>query len=269
MKWQTVCALEVVDGQVTAMLGERQRDGSICITAVGEHPQVESAPLMAHMRTAITAVEAQTDMSVGAVHLAMSYDRIAGLVATGSPPVLTTLDDSQIRSCVAMLEGDSCDVFEVVFNGYCAALAVTTPEQRNGGVIVLDVGKETVSLAAFVGGKLVAANACKMNGKVDAAIAEIRRAMGGDGILDKAAASMLITGRGATREILPQCEGVFGKKCSIGVPLGFKGSSSVLDNPGYAACCGLIRYAYTDGADKIRPVSPVICLMRWIFRGGK
>jgi cell division protein FtsA len=71
---------------------------------------------------------------------------------------------SRIHNSVRVVEGLLLDVGEEVFGGLCSAISVVTPEQRNAGVIVLDIGGGTTEYAAYAGDVLVALGVIAVGG---------------------------------------------------------------------------------------------------------
>jgi cell division protein FtsA len=56
------------------------------------------------------------------------------------------------------------EVEDVAFSGLCSALAVLTPEQKAGGVIVIDLGGGTTDYVAYAGNVVAAAGALGVGG---------------------------------------------------------------------------------------------------------
>ena len=72
---------------------------------------------------------------------------------------------SHIRNTVRMLRNDlEMDVADTAFGGLCSALAVLTPEQKEGGVLVIDLGGGTTTFTAYAAGTFAAAGAYAIGG---------------------------------------------------------------------------------------------------------
>lgn len=71
---------------------------------------------------------------------------------------------SHIRNTVRLLESIPMSVSDVAFGGLCSALAVLTPEQKEGGVLVIDLGGGTTTYAAYAGGTFATAGAVRLGG---------------------------------------------------------------------------------------------------------
>lgn len=71
---------------------------------------------------------------------------------------------SHIRNTVRLLEEIPMHVTDIAFGGLCSALAVLTPEQKEGGVLVIDVGGGTTSYSAYAGGTFAASGALRLGG---------------------------------------------------------------------------------------------------------
>jgi len=272
MKTWPVCALEIGIVKITAIVGELQADGNISIMGKGEYAlgssELGKAPVESPLKEALAIAEESAEACINTVHIVMPCENIISLISQGSIPVLTSINDPEIEKQIAQLEGIKCNVTDVVFSGYCAALAVTTPKQKEKGVVVFDVGSEIVSFAAFLQGKLVAVDAFKIKSKVDSeTIRTIHKSLTGAVILKSIADGILLTGEGAQAQVFSNlAETTFGMKCAFGFPVGFKGLDAALNRPEYAACLGMLRYAYTDGLSKVTRSSRVVEIMRQVFR---
>ncbi|MEI6563934.1 MAG: cell division protein FtsA [bacterium] len=72
---------------------------------------------------------------------------------------------SHIRNTVRLLRNDlQMDVVDTAFGGLCSALAVLTPEQKEGGVLVIDLGGGTTTYTAYAAGTFAAAGAYTIGG---------------------------------------------------------------------------------------------------------
>ncbi len=71
---------------------------------------------------------------------------------------------SHVRNCARPLRNIQQDVADVAFSGLCSALAVVTPEQKEGGVLVIDLGGGTTTYVAYAAGMLAAAGAFGLGG---------------------------------------------------------------------------------------------------------
>ena len=73
--------------------------------------------------------------------------------------------DSHIRNTVRLLSHDlNMDVADTAFSGLCSALAVLTPEQKEGGVLVIDLGGGTTTFTAYAAGIFAAAGSYAIGG---------------------------------------------------------------------------------------------------------
>jgi cell division protein FtsA len=72
---------------------------------------------------------------------------------------------SHIRNTCRLLKNSlNMDVADVAFSGLCSALAVLTPEQKEGGVLVIDLGGGTTTYVAYAAGTFAAAGALGIGG---------------------------------------------------------------------------------------------------------
>ena len=71
---------------------------------------------------------------------------------------------SQVRTSVRLLRKLQQDVADIAFSGLCSALAVVTPEQKEGGVLVIDLGGGTTTYVAYAAGTFAAAGALGLGG---------------------------------------------------------------------------------------------------------
>jgi len=72
--------------------------------------------------------------------------------------------ENHIRNTVRLLREIQLDLADTAFSGLCSALAVLTPEQKEGGVLVIDLGGGTVTYAAYAAGIFAAAGAYAIGG---------------------------------------------------------------------------------------------------------
>ena len=73
--------------------------------------------------------------------------------------------NNHIRNTVRLLHNDmNLDVADTAFGGLCSALAVLTPEQKEGGVLVIDLGGGTTTYTAYAAGIFGAAGAYAIGG---------------------------------------------------------------------------------------------------------
>jgi cell division ATPase FtsA len=271
MKTSCVCSLEIGTSRIIALVGDLQEDGNISIMGKGECALVGlaagKASVESFLKETLGSTEEKVQVSILTVHLVWPCENIATCIPQGSIPVLTSIKDPETEKQKALLESIKYHVADVVFSGYCSALAVTTPEQRGKGVIVCDVGGDIVTYAAFAQGKLLAVDAFKIQGKADlATIKAIHISAEGAGILNSIAGGILLTGEGAqTQGLANMVESTFGMKSAIGLPVGFKGLDAALNKPEYAACLGMLRYAYTDGLSKVTYTSAIKAAIKKIF----
>ena len=71
---------------------------------------------------------------------------------------------SHVATFNRLLRGIQQDVIGRAFSGLCSALAVVTPEQKEGGVLVIDLGGGTTTYVAYAGGTIAAAGALGLGG---------------------------------------------------------------------------------------------------------
>ena len=71
---------------------------------------------------------------------------------------------NHIRNSVRLLRDIPMDVSDVAFSGLCSALAVLTPEQKEGGALVIDLGGGTTSYVAYAAGIFAAAGSLGLGG---------------------------------------------------------------------------------------------------------
>jgi cell division protein FtsA len=71
---------------------------------------------------------------------------------------------NHVRNSVKLLREIPMDVTDVAFGGLCSALAVLTPEQKEGGALVIDLGGGTTTYVAYAAGIFAAAGALGIGG---------------------------------------------------------------------------------------------------------
>lgn len=71
---------------------------------------------------------------------------------------------NHIRNSVKLLREIPMDVTDVAFSGLCSALAVLTPEQKEGGALVIDLGGGTTTYVAYAAGVFASAGALGIGG---------------------------------------------------------------------------------------------------------
>jgi cell division protein FtsA len=70
----------------------------------------------------------------------------------------------RLHNSVRVVRSIPVDVEDVVFSGLCSALAVVTAEQKQGGVVVIDLGGGVTDYLAYAGNVVVAAGALGVGG---------------------------------------------------------------------------------------------------------
>jgi cell division protein FtsA len=71
--------------------------------------------------------------------------------------VAVTADDGALQNVLAVVERCYLEPHQLAATPFASAMAVTTADERNLGVLVIDIGAGVTSMAAFVGGELVLA----------------------------------------------------------------------------------------------------------------
>jgi cell division protein FtsA len=71
---------------------------------------------------------------------------------------------NRLQNTVRIVRNIPLGVHDVAFGGLCAALAVLTPEQKKGGVAVIDLGGGTTDYVAYAGNVLATAGALGIGG---------------------------------------------------------------------------------------------------------
>jgi cell division protein FtsA len=68
-----------------------------------------------------------------------------------------TADDGPLQNILAVVERCYLEPHQLAATPFASAMAVTTADERNLGVLVIDIGAGVTSMAAFLGGELVLA----------------------------------------------------------------------------------------------------------------
>ena len=71
---------------------------------------------------------------------------------------------NHVRNTIKLIRGLPMDVNDVAFSGLCSALAVLTPEQKEGGALVIDLGGGATEYVAYAAGTFAAAGALGLGG---------------------------------------------------------------------------------------------------------
>jgi cell division protein FtsA len=71
--------------------------------------------------------------------------------------VAVTADDGPLQNVLAVVERCYLEPHQLAATPFASAMAVTTADERNLGVLVIDIGAGITSMAAFLGGELVLA----------------------------------------------------------------------------------------------------------------
>ncbi len=71
--------------------------------------------------------------------------------------VAVTADDGPLQNLLAVVERCYLEPHQLAATPYASAMAVTTEEERQLGVLVIDIGAGVTSMAAFAGGRLAMA----------------------------------------------------------------------------------------------------------------
>jgi len=72
---------------------------------------------------------------------------------------------SRLHNTIKVVQGVPMDVHDVAFSGLCAGMAVLTPEHKEIGALVVDLGAGTTSYVAYSGKILTAAGAFGVGGE--------------------------------------------------------------------------------------------------------
>lgn len=72
--------------------------------------------------------------------------------------------ESHLRNTVRLLRDLDIELADTAFSGLCSALGVLTPEQKEGGVLVIDLGGGTTTYSAYAAGIFAAAGAYAIGG---------------------------------------------------------------------------------------------------------
>ncbi|OVE73842.1 cell division protein FtsA [bacterium B17] len=111
---------------------------------------------------------------------------------------------NRIDNTVRVAEELHLDVNEIAFSGLCSALSVLTPEQKQGGVVVIDLGAGITDYLVYAGGVMASAGAIGVGGdhitndivrafSIPQSQAEAIKIEAGSAILDTPGAAQRIT----------------------------------------------------------------------------
>lgn len=85
-------------------------------------------------------------------------------------------------------------------------------------------------------------------------------------LLHALGAGVVLTGGGAhLKHVVRLAEKVFGLPCRIGVPKGLAGLATVTEGPEYAACVGMVRYAFKSTAQRAGSATTLKSILRKLF----
>jgi len=71
---------------------------------------------------------------------------------------------NRIHTAVSVAKGEGLEVSDVVFSGVCAAMSVLSKEQKQRGVLLVDLGGGTTSYMAYTGGAIATAGCIAVGG---------------------------------------------------------------------------------------------------------
>ena len=71
---------------------------------------------------------------------------------------------NRLHNPVRVVRSVPMDVTDIVFSGLCSAMAVLTPEQKESGVLLIDLGGGTTDYVAYAASRLAAAGALGVGG---------------------------------------------------------------------------------------------------------
>jgi cell division protein FtsA len=71
---------------------------------------------------------------------------------------------SRLRNVIRVVRSAKVDVFDVAFSGLCAALGVLTPEEKESGVVVIDLGGGTTDYVVYARSMIAGAGAFGVGG---------------------------------------------------------------------------------------------------------
>ncbi len=178
------------------------------VPVMGEHREITSDDIEHVMETA-RAINLATDRQV--LHTICQHFHVDDQQGVIDPQGLEgsklTLDMliihgvlNRLRNMVKVVRSVQVDVQDVAFGGLCSALAVLTPEDKEGGVVVVDLGGGTTDYVVYARNAIATAGAFAVGGdhvtndimrglRVPAADAERLKEEAGSAIVDLAARS--------------------------------------------------------------------------------
>ena len=237
--------LEVGNERTVALVGMAHKDGQINISGIGEswRPRGENQ-LLENIKNALGDAEEYAQVAIGWVHLAIS-DAEACPSGIDIQPIVEPEHSAICRKIPEMLQTGLYELEKAVLSGYCAALAVTTQEQRQKGVLVLNAGDISVDFAASINGKWMAmGSVSSVVAPIENIMETIQARLGTEDIISCLGTGILTTGKASAQSSLTEAaRKAFNLPCAIGHPVGFRGINIVMNRPDYAVALGLIRYA--------------------------
>ncbi len=129
------------------------------------------------------------------------------------------------------------------------ARAESLKREQGSAIVRAEDADERFSLPAEVGfhGTSIRLRGLQtvINARVEEMFRMIRKRLDEDNLLAHAGAGIILTGGGALLDgVAELATRVFGAPCFVGRPRNVSGIASVSDGPAYAACTGLVQYAF-------------------------
>ncbi len=143
--------------------------------------------------------------------------------------------------------------------------------EKGCAVVRHDVASERVAMPAEVGFQGTTISLRGLHGVIHARMEEVfqmvRKRLDEDNLLAHAGAGAILTGGGALLSGVDELASqVLGVPCFVGRPRNVSGIASVSDGPGYAACTGLVQYAFkTQQRDAGRGRSVLDTMTKLLF----
>lgn len=110
---------------------------------------------------------------------------------------------NRLRNLVKAAKDIPLDVPDIAFGGLCAALAVLSPEEKQNGAVVIDLGGGTTNFVAYAGGAIAGAGSFGVGGdhitndlarglRLTLSQAEQLKELSGSAVIDRAARSQKV-----------------------------------------------------------------------------
>ena len=246
-----IAGIEVRKDKVVVMVGEPGEGGSIGILGMGESSYgIIGSNVQSQtdgIKEAVDNASENSQCCIRYLHLVSSDLDVSSEGATSNIDDKGLLQNPPMPEYLAKIFDDptlkeDIEIIEVLPKGYCAALAVTSPEQRKISIIVINASETSLDYAVCQDDKWMAIGSESLDGKSYGEATSL--------ILDKLSHNpefpilpeVIVTGLKEVQDAIRKfVQDKTKQPCKAGSPTGFHGAEFA-SNPDYSALLGIVRH---------------------------